>query len=213
MAGTMIQTGNSVAGNMGIVNTAVDCFSLFDTVTLSGSFSGNVLTFTSLPVNGEVMTLNLTSTGNGLGGTYTVSGGDASCNDAGTVTATGIPAITGLWTGDLLYMDGTRFGNAQFDLTQGPFTTNGYSPLSGTATLNLIDPNNPRSFLPPITCPISTSDSGNGISGFSGAGLVIYSCFKYQGWIVTDNAGNPITFEGPISSPTMHGNLVLSKAQ
>jgi hypothetical protein len=208
MAGTMTQTGNSVIGDMVVVNAPVDCLTLLQVVNLSGSFSGDVLTFSSLPINGEVITLKLKGTGSGLSGTYTVLGGGASCDDAGTATAAVIPAITGVWTGTLRNLDGTVSGNVQVDLTEGPFGADGYSPLSGTASLAFIDPTNPRNFLPPTTCPLSTS--GSTISAFSGGGLSIYSCFTYHGVIVTpDTPGSSVAFQGFTQNPT--GSLFLTK--
>lgn len=208
MAGTMIQSGNSVSGAMVAVNTAVDCLTLHEVVQLTGSFSGEGLTLSSLPINGGVITLKLKGTGNALSGTYTMSGGGPSCDDAGTATAAMLPTISGIWTGTLRNLDGTTSGNVELDLTEGQFSLDGYSPLSGTASVALIDPTNPRSFLPPVTCSLSTS--GSTMSAFSGGKLSIYACFTYIGWVVTpDTPDGPLAFQGPTYNP--FGTLYLTK--
>ena len=187
MGGTLIQTGASVPGNMTILS-AVDCLSPLGTATFSGSFSGDTLTLTSVAMNGEVITLNLTGTGNLLTGTYTVTGGPSSCDDKGTVTAIPIPPITGNWSGVLQNPDGSTVPvSVAATLTQAAFTAGGFSPLSGTVT---VQDNPPLPFFS-VTLPISTS--GASISAVTGDGVAIYANgFSYNGLFIYPNTATEV---------------------
>jgi len=179
MAGTLVQSGDSVSGTMCILS---DCFGASsNSMALSGGFLwgnnwGDNLTLTSQAMNGEVITLRLNGTGSSFSGTYTVTGCSPSCDDQGTVTATPIPPITGTWSGFLQNPDGSNSPvSITANLTQGAFSAAGYSPLGGTVTEETGSPllNDAPTDFPNATWSISTS--GANVSAVKGNQVAIFT--------------------------------------
>jgi hypothetical protein len=172
-----------------IILNAVDCLSSGSIATLSGSFSGFTLTLTSQAMNGEVITLNLADTGNFNSGTYTVTGGSSDCDDKGTVTARPIPPITGSWVGVLRSPDGVSENvSITASLTQAPFAVGGYSPLSGSVTLDYSSP------LPVSTVTLPILTSGASISAVTGGYVDIFTnTFTFHGEIVDPATATELT--------------------
>jgi hypothetical protein len=103
IGGHIKQTGSALSGNVGMAGPC-DFPQSFQgsTVAITGSISGNQLTFAFGPTaSGSMVHGTLTGTGASLQtltGSFTVTGGCAS-GDQVTTTATLLPPLSGTWTG------------------------------------------------------------------------------------------------------------------
>jgi hypothetical protein len=147
IGGSLTQSGDAVSGAFYVSSSVSGCPSLpVGVMPFTGIFKGNTLTLTSVKFSNQVVTVNATGSGNSLTGTYAVTGGCAD-GDKGTVAASYLPPLTGVWTGTFTNVDGTSIpvdpnnprevATATLMLTQSSTATNGIFPLSGTFSTNL----------------------------------------------------------------------------
>lgn len=164
IGGSLTQSGNVVSGTMLVSSSVSSCPSLSAAaIPFAGTFSGGTLTLMSANVNNQFLRVNAIGSGNSLTGTYSVAGGCAD-GDNGTIAASYLPPLTGIWTGTFTNPDGTSipvdpsnpregYVTASVTLTQSATAINGAFPLSGTFS---------SSFAPGRVCFASGAIPGTG---------------------------------------------------
>jgi hypothetical protein len=201
--GPLVQTGSSVNGTV-LISTTAAGFS-YDTVVLSGDFSGGTLRLAAPLNNGCSITINLTGNEDNLSGTYATTGEASACNDRGTAVAGLVHPIDGIWTGTIYNLDGTESPvSVGITLTQGTFSTaNANSPLTGTGTIYSKDPVIPTS-VSSMPCTVDASS-------ISGSHVQIECSFlNFRGRIVDPTNSTGIS---GFTSPFITGTVYLKKIQ
>jgi hypothetical protein len=124
---SLTQAGSSLTG-LAYVGLA-DCVDLLTAVPISGTVSGNSVTFKAGTT--DVVTITGTISGTKtVTGTYSVTGSCAG-GDHGAITGTYVPPLTGTWKGTEV-VDGTSI-TMTLHLTQRETANSlGFFPLSGT---------------------------------------------------------------------------------
>lgn len=133
--GFLTQNGTAVSGTLHLI--ALPCLDPFaDDLVVTGTISGNNLSITTAPVNGEMLTLSLHPSA-GQSGTIAAMEGSASlsgsCATSSAVTATLIPLITGVFAGSFTF---GLSGDLSANLTQSGPDAHGFFHVSGTLSLN-----------------------------------------------------------------------------
>jgi hypothetical protein len=178
IGGSLVQSGANVAATVHIANSS--CFNyVADDVQLAGAFTDNTVTLTSLPVNGQIVTLVLAGVGNNLSGTYSIAGGCAN-GDHGTITAVYAAPVTGTWTAT--FTDGSSSVNAVATLTQAASAdAHGRFPLTGSISFsgspcstggNIITSNSSAVWGDITSAVITTNDVGGGQGALNYVGVV-----------------------------------------
>jgi len=129
IGGDLEQSGGSVAGIMHLLDPI--CFEPFlDDVPFTGKFSGDHLTMTSAAINGQVIKVDATGSGDSLSGTYSIAGGCAA-GDQGTIVGSSVGSITGTWKST--FTQGSATVSVTTNLTEAAVAdAHGRFPLSGT---------------------------------------------------------------------------------
>jgi hypothetical protein len=97
--GTMEAASNAVSANLSLSDEqSANCFP--DSLVLSGSISSNTVTLTPVPNDSDLTITATVNPGGILLGTYNCTSQGAGA-DNGTVYATNIPPISGVWSGTL----------------------------------------------------------------------------------------------------------------
>jgi len=97
--GTLESTGNTVSANLSLSSaTSANCFP--DLLALTGSLSNDVVTLTPIPNDSNLTIASTIKPGGIFLGTYNCTSQGAGA-DNGTVYATSIPLISGVWSGTL----------------------------------------------------------------------------------------------------------------
>jgi hypothetical protein len=102
--GSLMQSSGGLSGTLHMIGSS--CFDFqADDLIVTGTVSGNTLSFTTSPLRGQVLSINATSTAsqNGettlLQGSWTLNGGSCAAN--GTAGAFFVPPINGTFAGTL----------------------------------------------------------------------------------------------------------------
>ena len=137
IAGSISRSGTSVSGAVHV--DGFNCFDRLTTIGLTGTLTGNNISLTSAPVDGQVITLNgsvtatdFTGTASDFTGTYTITGGCAN-GDHENVSGIKVPLITGQSAGTFTTSAGETL-DAITQVTQGSASPEGTYGLAGTVT-------------------------------------------------------------------------------
>jgi hypothetical protein len=128
LGGSLTQSGSTITGMMHIMGST--CFDPATGVAVTGTVSGNSVSFSSGSVAGQVLSAKLSGTSSSLSGTYTINGG-CSNGDAGNVAGTLVPSISGSWAGTIV--SGSNTTTVTASLTQAATaSSDGSFPVTGT---------------------------------------------------------------------------------
>ncbi len=158
VGGNLTQSGSELTGTMYVSQSG--CIAP-QTVIFTGAVKDKTVTLTSQNFGGQVISVTASGTKDSLSGTYTVTG---QCADAGTVTASAVPSISGTWSGTVLV--NTSPATMSVVLTQASTASaDGTFALTGSVTYIGSDCSATASLLPSAITggrvAINT-DSGNG---------------------------------------------------